>query len=105
MAKLRPRITTELGEEIQCSKCLDFWPLNDSEFWPFPKCPWCKACYAEYRSERRKGRLAKSLPQPLDVPSSAARDGCIPLSESLSCGFTVAAFPVAGGTSVSHQVS
>ncbi len=38
---------TELGEEVQCAKCLDFWPA-DPEFFYFHKGKphsWCKACY------------------------------------------------------------
>lgn len=38
---------TEIGREIQCAKCRDFWP-NDNEFFFFTKGrphSWCKACY------------------------------------------------------------
>ena len=43
----RARIETELGREIQCTKCGEFWP-DDTEF--FYQCngrshSWCKACY------------------------------------------------------------
>ncbi len=45
----RPRntIQTELGEEVQCTKCGDFWPA-DPEFFFFSNGrphSWCKACY------------------------------------------------------------
>jgi len=43
----RLSIETELGTEIQCAKCLDFWPA-DPEFYFFSKGKahsWCKDCY------------------------------------------------------------
>lgn len=43
----RAVICTELGREIQCARCKDFWP-NDDEFFYFTKGrphSWCKACY------------------------------------------------------------
>ncbi|MFY3625478.1 hypothetical protein ACOTFH_02540 [Achromobacter xylosoxidans] len=43
----RPKIETELGTEIQCSRCKDFWPA-DREFFYTARGklhPWCKACY------------------------------------------------------------
>lgn len=45
----RPRDTihTELGREVRCAKCGEFWPA-DSEFFFFGKGKphsWCKACY------------------------------------------------------------
>lgn len=38
---------TELGEEVKCAKCGDFWPA-DNEFFYFTRGrphSWCKACY------------------------------------------------------------
>jgi hypothetical protein len=38
---------TELGEEVQCTKCGEFWPA-DAEFFFFSNGKphsWCKACY------------------------------------------------------------
>lgn len=43
----RARQVTEIGEEVQCAKCLEFWPA-DSEFFYFTRGrphSWCKACY------------------------------------------------------------
>jgi hypothetical protein len=43
----RPRIDTELGTEILCSKCLEYWP-EDKEFFFFSQGKahsWCKDCY------------------------------------------------------------
>ncbi|MDO8778883.1 MAG: hypothetical protein Q7K57_61225 [Burkholderiaceae bacterium] len=59
----RPVITTELGEEIQCVKCLEFWP-NDPEFFYFSKGvphSWCKACYVNdpKQIEKNKRWVAK----------------------------------------------
>lgn len=45
--KRRASIETELGTEIQCSRCMEFWPM-DSEFFYFSRGKpqsWCKACY------------------------------------------------------------
>lgn len=43
----RPTIETELGEEIRCSNCAEFWPA-DREFFFFSNGSpvyICKACY------------------------------------------------------------
>jgi hypothetical protein len=45
--RLRATQQTELGEEVQCAKCLEFWPA-DVEFFYFnagKPHSWCKACY------------------------------------------------------------
>ncbi|NYT81392.1 hypothetical protein H0A70_07805 [Alcaligenaceae bacterium] len=44
----RPRRTTEIGEEIQCAKCKEFWPADDEFFFARPGGwrSWCKACCA-----------------------------------------------------------
>lgn len=47
---------TELGTEIQCAACCEFWPA-DPEFFYFAKGKphsWCKACYAAAESTKRK---------------------------------------------------
>ena len=43
----RPRIETELGTEIKCSKCGEFWPEDNEFFFYSGGKPhsWCKACY------------------------------------------------------------
>jgi hypothetical protein len=44
----RNTIQTELGEEVQCTKCREFWPA-DPEFFYFTNGKphsWCKACYS-----------------------------------------------------------
>lgn len=43
----RETIRTELGEEVKCAKCKEFWPA-DLEFFYFSNGrphSWCKACY------------------------------------------------------------
>lgn len=43
----RQHIETELGDEVICAKCGDFWPA-DPEFFYFSNGKphsWCKACY------------------------------------------------------------
>jgi formylmethanofuran dehydrogenase subunit E len=43
----RERRETELGEEVTCAKCGEFWPA-DKEFFYFSNGKphsWCKACY------------------------------------------------------------
>ena len=48
MPRLRETKQTELGKEVQCAKCLEFWPA-DLEFFYFSggrPHSWCKACYA-----------------------------------------------------------
>lgn len=45
----RMTIETDLGTEIQCAKCKEFWPC-DPEFFFFQggrPHSWCKACYAD----------------------------------------------------------
>lgn len=44
----RKTIETDLGTEVQCTKCEEFWPC-DPEFFFFSggrPHSWCKACYA-----------------------------------------------------------
>ncbi|WP_336726234.1 hypothetical protein [Achromobacter ruhlandii] len=60
----RPKIETELGTEIQCSRCKDFWPA-DGEFFYTARGKlhtWCKACYLSdekviQKTERWKAKL------------------------------------------------
>lgn len=56
MAK-REVIVTELGREMKCNRCGEFWPA-DQEFWYREgkkglSC-WCIACYREWRNARKK---------------------------------------------------
>lgn len=43
----RPTIQTDLGTEVLCAKCNEYWP-SDPEFFYFSggkPHSWCKACY------------------------------------------------------------
>lgn len=55
-------IVSELGRERQCPKCLEFWPY-DLEFW-FSNgkrlSSWCKACYEEWKKERKLNKDAET---------------------------------------------
>ncbi|HUH59214.1 MAG TPA: hypothetical protein VL001_03975 [Candidimonas sp.] len=54
----RERRITELGEEVKCAKCNDFWPA-DSEFFFFNRGKphsWCKDCYVNDDKMKAKVR-------------------------------------------------
>jgi hypothetical protein len=63
----RERVETELGTEIRCSKCRDFFPADGEFFYSTNGMysSWCKACHTEStsqveRNERRKAARRKS---------------------------------------------
>ncbi len=67
----RERRTTELGEEVQCAKCKDFWP-EDSEFYYFTRGKphsWCKDCYIN--DDKMKAKVQRFLDK-VRKPASAA---------------------------------
>ncbi|MCF7770488.1 MAG: hypothetical protein E2602_14360 [Achromobacter sp.] len=80
----RLKIETELGTEIQCSRCKDFWPA-DREFFYTARGklhPWCKACYLSdekviqkterWKESQRVARAARNQIGPLGaVPARA----------------------------------
>lgn len=43
----RERQQTEIGDEIKCSRCGEFWPADGEFFFMNKGKPhsWCKACY------------------------------------------------------------
>jgi len=48
-------VTTELGPEALCARCLQYWPA-DGEFFYFHggrRRSCCRACYLEHRAELR----------------------------------------------------
>lgn len=59
---------TEIGEEVQCAKCQDFWPA-DREFYYFnggKPHSWCKDCYNDddkmkAKVQRYTERMRKSV--------------------------------------------
>ena len=57
----RKVILTELGEEKQCHRCHEFWPV-DTEFWYSEGkrglSRWCIACYQEWRREHKRKNAA-----------------------------------------------
>lgn len=57
----RERCITELGDEVKCSKCNDFWPA-DSEFFFFNKGrphSWCKDCYVN--DDKMKAKVQRYI--------------------------------------------
>ena len=61
MRVVRARQQTELGEEVQCAKCRDFWPA-DSEFFYFSggrPHSWCIDCYRNDRKVKAHSWAAK----------------------------------------------
>ncbi len=78
----RATIQTELGTEIQCSQCKEFWPA-DTDFFFFSKGvphSWCKACYLTNPSvvTRRKRwaerqRLARAAAERGDCDTGLAK--------------------------------
>lgn len=60
----RPTRQTELGTEVQCSKCKEFWPADSEFFYMKEGKPhsWCKDCYTnDEKTIAKKIRwLAKS---------------------------------------------
>lgn len=79
----RDIVESELGAEIQCAKCREFWPL-DAEFYFFNKGrphSWCKACYMAdpktiAKRERWRLRVAKGVrPAPPSLTTAALCPG------------------------------
>lgn len=69
---VRATVITELGEEIQCVMCSEFWP-RDPEFFYYSKGKphsWCKACYVgnpkivESRKRQREADKGKRMGLP-----------------------------------------
>ncbi len=82
----RLKIETELGTEIQCSRCKDFWPA-DREFFYTARGklhPWCKASYLSdekviqkterWKESQRVARAARNRGGACDaMPARAAQ--------------------------------
>lgn len=51
-------IISDIGLEIQCSKCKDMWPATTEFFFKTKKggvfgfMHWCRACFKEYRQTK-----------------------------------------------------
>ncbi|MFY1879920.1 hypothetical protein ACOTCJ_13750 [Achromobacter xylosoxidans] len=70
----RLKIETELGTEIQCSRCMDFWPA-DREFFYTARGklhPWCKACYL---SDEKVIQKAERWKESLRAARAARNEG------------------------------
>lgn len=59
----RAKIITELGEEIQCARCRQFWPADLEFFFHSNGKPhaWCKACYVSDPKTIEKRKRAESV--------------------------------------------
>jgi hypothetical protein len=72
---------TELGTEVQCAKCEEFWPADPEFFYFGRRGPhsWCKACYLgsdcfhakreRWLAKQRATRCHPRLPAPI-VPQA-----------------------------------
>jgi hypothetical protein len=60
----RPSIRTELGRELLCPRCGDYWPATPEFFYRRGQGKgwhsYCKACYLERRAELRSGADRKN---------------------------------------------
>ncbi len=54
MSSRRRTIITELGLELECFRCKEFWPATKEFWWYKGDKPhtYCKACYTEWRREK-----------------------------------------------------
>lgn len=82
----RATIQTELGTEIQCAQCKEFWPADGDFFFLSKGTPhsWCKACYqahptivARKRRWVEKQRAARTAAEGSD-PRAGQDQGAIP---------------------------
>ena len=66
-AHARGKRETELGTEVQCSACNEFWPCDGEFFYMTKGVPhsWCKACYlaspAQIAKKQRWAEKQKQL--------------------------------------------
>lgn len=84
---LRLKIETELGTEIQCSRCNDFWPA-DREFFYTARGklhPWCKACYL---SDEKVIQKTERWKESLRVARAARNEGGAREAVPTLAGFT-----------------
>jgi hypothetical protein len=77
----RERRTTELGVEVQCAKCRDFWPLDKEFFFMNNGMPhsWCKACYRADKSVIAKNERWKASQRKTEVVVTEDQFPCISL--------------------------
>lgn len=57
--RYRTRAETELGDELQCSHCKEFWP-SDAEFFRMltdgRPASWCRACENDHKRAKYRER-------------------------------------------------
>lgn len=59
----RKAVRTDLGLEILCARCGDYWPATTEFYYRCGSKGWhsyCKACYQERRTELRNGADRKN---------------------------------------------
>lgn len=64
----RESIHTELGEELECTRCREFWPADDEFFSRTSDNrdgfkSWCKACFIGYDRARMARRRSMEVSQ------------------------------------------
>lgn len=79
--------TPTLGEVVCCTRCQEEWPADPEFFFRTAANPnglskYCKACYAEMPSGRRKAASAKRVPH-LSSPWEALFPECAPVREKV----------------------
>jgi hypothetical protein len=50
-------IFTDIGREIMCPRCKEYWPADNEFFYSQPSATggissWCKCCYLEWKNEK-----------------------------------------------------
>jgi hypothetical protein len=93
MPLVRARRETELGTEVQCSRCHEFWP-EDQEFYFMQDGKahtWCKACYRSdpkvvdkverWKEKQRKNPAPPRRKQPLWSGTSSVFQPAIEVEE------------------------
>lgn len=71
------------GQEKRCSRCQEWWPA-DREFFhgcctkPLGLADWCRACYGEWRADKRKASATPSTQLTFFLTSGAV--DAIPLN-------------------------
>lgn len=67
----RPTIQTDIGTEVLCGKCNEYWP-SDPEFFFFSggkPHSWCKACYmADPKVQARRERWTNKVKSRRQTP-------------------------------------
>lgn len=73
-------IETDIGTEIRCAKCREYWPSDDYSTASGRKHSYCKVCFAAYQKSRRK-RALRAIRQEARAFVHAIRTGQTRLAE------------------------